>query len=144
MFRIILFLWLLLSGLPLSKAQNFCAKAKPVTCGTKIFGDNFSSGNSLIHASYGNCTADLNQYDDPYTGNDVVYKIDVVNSNMRIYLEDHTADLDVFVFEGCDLASARCVGRSIRNNISDEDLTIRNANGTYYIVVDGYDRKAKK
>lgn len=143
MFRIILFLWLLLSGLPLSKSQNFCAKAKPIACGTKVFGDNFSSGNSLTYHSYGSCTADLNQYDDPYTGNDVVYKIDVVHSIMRIYLEDHTADLDVFVFEGCDLASARCVGRSIRNNISDEDLTIRNANGTYYIVIDGYDETQK-
>ena len=143
MLRIIFFLSLVWTALVNTNAQSFCSVAKPTACGTKVFGSNRNTTNLLTYASYGNCTADLNPNDDPYTGNEVIYKVDVVHSNMRIYLEDHNADLDLFVFDGCDLARARCVGRSIRNNISDEEVMIPNANGTYYIVVDGYDASQK-
>jgi len=75
-------------------------------------------------------------------GNDVVYKVDIDGSNLRILLSGLTADLDVFVFDGCS-SDRKCLYKSTNSGTADEVITQPYVNGTYYVVIDGADASQK-
>ncbi|MEM6698196.1 MAG: PPC domain-containing protein, partial [Bacteroidota bacterium] len=123
---------------------DLCNSSKiiPVECRKKVSGSNLNSGNSLTHANYNGCTSRISASQNPYTGNDVIYKVSVDGSNLRIALEDLSADLDLFVFRGC-YTQGQCFYKSTNSGNADEVLQIPFADGTYYIVVDGNDASQK-
>ncbi|MEM9849323.1 MAG: pre-peptidase C-terminal domain-containing protein, partial [Bacteroidota bacterium] len=121
-----------------------CERAITIRCGQSIESNNFTTPNSLLYNDYGTCTADLPRESAPFDGRDVIYKVDVGEStNLSISLTQLTADLDVFVFADiCGNSNdffyteSNCVARSVNSNNSSESITIDDAFGVYYIVID--------
>lgn len=123
---------------------DLCNSSKiiPLECLKKVSGNNLNSGSTLDHGDYNGCTSRIDDSQNPYTGNDVIYRVNVDGSNLRILLEDMTADLDLFVFRGC-FTEGQCFYKSTNSNNTDEVLQIPYADGTYYIVIDGFDASQK-
>ncbi|MEM9992170.1 MAG: PPC domain-containing protein, partial [Bacteroidota bacterium] len=75
-----------------------------------------------------------------FTGRDRLYKVQVpAGNNLSVRIWDLSADLDLFIFRSCSGATpTNCLAASLSSGTSSEEVTVQNASGTYYIVVDGY------
>ena len=58
-------------------------------------------------------------------------------STLRVELSGLSDDLDLFVLSEC-APNPSCAGGSLRGGQADEDVTVENAIGTYYIIVEDY------
>lgn len=132
--------WLLLCACCWGVAQSsICSKAIDIQCGQTIRSNNFSSGNTLVHADYDNCLADVPVSQGPFDGNDVVYRLRFESpQTVDILLTDLNADLDLFIFVGCGATSKDCQASSKRSNTQDEGFRVNFSAGTFYIVIDGF------
>ncbi|MEL6721335.1 MAG: PPC domain-containing protein, partial [Bacteroidota bacterium] len=122
--------------------SSFCSSSIDFECRKRVSGSNKNASNSLDKNDYSECTYWTNASDKTYMGGDVVYKVDVDGSNLRILLDGLTADLDVFVFDGCS-SSKKCLYKSTNPGTADEVITEPYVNGTFYVVIDGADATQK-
>ncbi|MEM6699019.1 MAG: pre-peptidase C-terminal domain-containing protein, partial [Bacteroidota bacterium] len=127
-------LFLLLSCCYAFSQSALCERAITIECGVTQNSNNVITPNSLTYRDYGSCTADLPSERTPFSGRDVIYKVNMENSDLKVSLTGLTNDLDLFIFRGCE--ERTCVARSINGNNSNESATVENANGIYYIVID--------
>ena len=58
-------------------------------------------------------------------------------STLEVKLQPWDTDLDVFLYSNCGY-NLNCVGYSVNNYTNADVISLPNAYGTYYIVVDGY------
>ena len=112
-----------------------CDYVKEVSCGDWIWGDTRNDRAGVNHFE----SADYNCYDGPYGyyGNDVIYKIKVAPyTKLTVKISDLQVNQDLFIMEKCGYQN-KCIAMSNKGGTSSESITLENASGTYYIVVDG-------
>lgn len=117
-----------------------CAAATDISCNQVISGSTFSGAtNDFSNPDYAGCHSSSSTFNAP----DVLYSITVAdNSTLKLRLFDLSNDLDLFVLSECG-SSPVCVAKSTNGNTAEEEVTINNASGTYFIVVDGYSPSIK-
>ncbi len=120
-----------------------CAQALPLHCGARKWVQ-APTRNNLTGDNY-NFSACLNNKP-TYSGNDHLYRIDVGNHKrtLKIRLTDLQANLDLLVFKSCTQNAHKvqlgsCAAVSNKSGKNSEEVIIKDATGTYYIVVDSPD-----
>lgn len=76
-----------------------------------------------------------------FNGADEVRRIDIGSTvqDLTIRLTGLRNDLDMFVFDNCRSGEfSNCVGNSLNPNANSESITIPNASGIYYVVIDAH------
>ncbi|MEM9848958.1 MAG: PPC domain-containing protein, partial [Bacteroidota bacterium] len=119
---------------------EFCGRAVTLECGQSVSGNNATGTDLLRYADYGTCMQGVNASSNPFTGREIVYIVNV-EGTFTISLSGLTNDLDLFVFPDFAFSECRglsCTRRSTNSNRTNESITISNASGTYFIVVDAY------
>lgn len=119
-------------GVTMHAQHNICRFANKVQCNSYTTGITSRLTNKAERSDYGNCVPNTGP---SYKGNDVIYEIFATGGTLEIQVKLLGADLDVFVMQGC--SRPVCVAKSTNLGRQDEYITIPNARGTYYIVVDG-------
>ena len=113
---------------------SICSSAQTIICSQSINSSTINEQNNFDRNDYLNCYSQSSEF----KGNDKIFKVTVDNtSDLTILLSNVNRDLDLFLFDGCG-NNMRCIGTSLNSYNSDEKITLPNARGTYYIVVDGY------
>ncbi len=110
-----------------------CEFTTEINCGDAVYGSTYNEANKWTADNYGNCY----EGSDSYAGKDKFYILEVPEeSDLKIELTNLTDNLDLFVLNGCGFG-ATCLAASTNDGTYSERITIDNAQGTYYIVVDG-------
>ncbi len=119
-----------------------CSSARPLRCGDNLWVNaptvNHFDGNDY---DFSGCFS--NSYS--FSGKDHLYRIDLGTTpqNVTIEMSGLSADLDMFLFRRCNsgygATFSQCVDHSYRSSTSNEIITLNNASGTYYLVVDNND-----
>ena len=112
--------------------------ALPIVCGsTPINGDTRNGSNRLGANWYNGCLSAQVLANNPFTGNDVVYRVagDVSTTTPITIDLRANRDLDLFVFD-CSGGTTRCVAQNTTPS-GNESLTI-NWRPSYRIVIDGH------
>jgi len=110
-----------------------CHKVKNIRCGETKRGNTRNQGSHFVTIDYANCHRTSSSFE----GSDEVYRLDVNNTtDVQIRLFNLRTDLDLFVVTDCDYRNLRCLEKSTNSRTQSENITISNARGTYYIVVD--------
>lgn len=121
-----------------------CADATPLECGGTYHKTTIGGESNFTYNDLGACANGISQSNNPFTGNDRLFKITVPSqTTLSISMTGLSKDLDIFLFDKCqDYANAAslqdCVARSTNGNANNEQITLNNASGTYYLLVDGY------
>ncbi|MEM9849195.1 MAG: pre-peptidase C-terminal domain-containing protein, partial [Bacteroidota bacterium] len=118
-----------------------CEEATPIICGETYTGSTIGGNSVFTHANYdGMCVERLSAVDNPFDAPDQFFRLDLPPvERADIVLSGLNADLDLFLFEQCANGSlSRCTARSITFGNLDETIALENVQGTYYLVVDGY------
>ena len=82
--------------------------------------------------------------DSDFNGNDEVIRIDIGDTpkDIVIDLTGLTGNLDMFLFDQCTTGEVSglvgCIGNSIQSGTNSERISVPNASGTYYLVIDTY------
>lgn len=120
-------------------ADYDCSYATALECGVhrqySSLTTNHLSGSDYIMS---NCGVGSNW---SYSGADHSFYFDAgpTPKDITIHLTDLSADLDLLVFKTCDYGRmSSCVTKGINGGKVSEKVTINNATGRYYIVVDAY------
>ncbi len=121
-----------LLSLSIQAQHNICRFANRVQCNSYTTGITSRLTNKVERSDYGSCVPNNGP---SYQGNDVIYEVFASGGTLEIQVKLLGADLDVFVMQGC--SRPVCVAKSTNPGRQDEYITIPNARGTYYIVVDG-------
>ncbi len=105
----------------------------PIGCGETVSSSNFNTGNDSDIDNYRSCfTGNAS-----FPGNDEIYKLNVPNpTNINVTLSGLSSDLDLFILQCDGNGNATCVARSVNGNNANDAVTINNASGEYFIVVD--------
>ncbi len=110
-----------------------CEVATEIACGETVSGHTLDGINHFESEDY-----DCYFGGSDYAGREKVFKVDVARkSTLKINLKNIDADLDVFVRSSCE-DDGTCLASSLNSNYQDESIEIHHAEGTYYIIVDGY------
>ncbi|MEL6719896.1 MAG: PPC domain-containing protein, partial [Bacteroidota bacterium] len=120
--------------------SEFCGRAVALECGQSVSGNSAAGTDVLRYADYGNCMQGIPANQAPFTGREIVYIVNV-EGTFTVSLSGLTNDLDLFVFPDFVFSECRglsCAARSTNSNRTNESITIPNASGTYFIVVDAY------
>ncbi len=131
-FTLIVILISFMLSITMHAQHNICRFANKVQCNSYTTGITSRLTNKAERNDYGNCVPNTGP---SYKGNDVIYEIFATGGTLEIQVKLLGADLDVFVMQGC--SRPVCVAKSTNAGRQDEYITIPNARGTYYIVVDG-------
>ncbi|MEM8524590.1 MAG: pre-peptidase C-terminal domain-containing protein [Bacteroidota bacterium] len=113
-----------------------CSNAPTMVCNQTYSSTNRTHNNNFTRSN-NSC---YNQQSS-FNGRDRLYKISVPsNSKLTVDMWNLSADLDLFIFEGCSGNSlGSCAATpSLNPNNNNEKVIVENASGTYYILVDGY------
>lgn len=121
--------------------NNVCGESfTAVDCGDTIDGNTSAAENSFDINLYDNCNGNVDTGANPFDGGDVLYRVDVDGpTDLEVSLTNLQTDLDVFVYQ-CTGNSPNCLvsWQELNGGTSDEQITVPNADGLYYIIVDGY------
>jgi PKD repeat protein len=121
---LLLFCW------SLARTQINCNNAQELLCSTEVTSSNISGCYNHYNGPY------CNSNDAQYTGREKVFKINVTTSQTAyIALTDCTADLDLYLVNGCSPQS--CVASSSTPG-GNEFISTSLSPGTYYLIIDGW------
>lgn len=111
---------------------DVCASIPTVSCGRAISGSTLRQQNNFSQTDY-NCYSGRAAY----SGNDRIYELTIPTpKQISLTLSSLTTNLDMFVLKDCKTPNS-CIALSTNAGIAQESITINNAVGTYYIVIDG-------
>ncbi len=122
-----------------------CSHATAISCGTTKW-VNQSHANNFDRDDYIMTDCGYSSSGYKYDGGDHAFVVDAgsSHSDLKVSVTGLSDDLDLFVFKACSSGSfSSCVGKSINSSKTSEHITIPNASGKYYIVVDGYNAWVK-
>ena len=120
---------------------NRCENIEELSCGTRYQKSTVNSSNKFSKNDYSSCL----QTNNPYDGNDIVFKYKITNQfpNPTILLWGYTGDLDLFVLNECG-TPAKCIKSSQSDSRTYEFVEMKGLPlGEYYIVVDGKNTNQK-
>lgn len=111
-----------------------CNGATNISCGETQDGNTSWEANNFNRYAFSNCYSTSSSFN----GRDAIFRLHVEEeSDVEITLHGLQTDLDVFAYSNCPAVN-NCVGFSVNSDTQTDQFTIENAEGTYYIVVDGY------
>lgn len=117
----------------ISLGTSACESIAIIKCGQTVNGSTLGQLDNFNTETL-NCYSGSSSFNAP----DKVYRLDIENTtNIEIQLTNLTADLDIFLLDGCDM-NARCLSASFNADTQNEVIEIPNLVGTFYIVVDAY------
>lgn len=115
---------------------DLCQYAQEIQCGSVINGSNVNTPSRVDETELRGCSI-ISNYS--YEGGDVIYEVNVSGGDLQVILSGITQNLDLFVLKDCP--NARCVEKSASPGRNSELITIPNAQGRYFIVVDAPDSR---
>ena len=110
-----------------------CDGGIPIECGETVNSNNFDTGNDFQNNSYSNCFNGSATFE----GNDELYTLNLDQAtNVTITLSNMTADLDLFVLQCNDNGTSNCIAASVNGPGDNDQVTLNNASGELFIVVE--------
>lgn len=132
---------------------DLCGTATTITCGQTTTYTNATGTSNMSYNNYSNCLdPNVSSSANPFTGKERVFKVYVPNTTtLRVDMTNLSTDLDLFLFQDCMTLIVddwnnpyqitlpnNCVRSGASPGTTNEFVELNNAQGYYYIVVDGY------
>ena len=112
---------------PMNPTMGTCATPIALPCGGNVNGNNSNGANNI--------TTYNNQAD--WTGPELIYQFTTNAGTVDLQLTGLTADLDLFLVSNCMTPNGNIIASSETANAT-ESINTNLAQGTYYVIVDGY------
>lgn len=113
----------------------------PISCGQSVTGNTSTASNNFDINMYQSCSGSVNPQANPFNAGDVVYGVNVDGpADLKVSLTNLQTDLDLFIYRcpGGEYSECLTNWQQLNSGATSESISIPNANGFYYIIVDGY------